>query len=203
MTDPTPATGYELDPPLPDPWERKEIIYTRYTVNEDEGLRGDPRSYVIEGTDIDAFVKARAGNEPLPTWTHILEKNPKDPTTVRPIDIYVRRPCYVVIELDRNLSWQFAERKPGIVQKSNAGSMDNDLHHVLSDGQIVGPDKPGKAGCRILFFSVRTRGGGRDFEYVGFVCNIENYPKMPFEDPLVDPDIPNNGGKFPFVDEWG
>jgi len=198
------AAGFPLGAPSADPPQRYEIVYTRYTYNEDDGLRGDPRSYVICRTDIENFVKERAKGDPLPPWKHIRDRGAKDPwpDPVRPIDIYLGCPCYVVIELDRSLDWQFAKGAPGIVHKTRTGTIDTDLHHVLADGTIVGPKGPQVDDCRILFFTVETRA---PFEHVGFLCNIdfrtmfEGQSEDLFDPDQVDPDIPNNGGKFPML----
>jgi hypothetical protein len=199
MTASTPATGYPLAPSMPGAWKPLEIVYTRYTLTDEDGVRGDPRSYVICRTDIEAFVKERSAGVALPPWTLIRERGLQDPHSdpSRPIDIYLGCPCYVVIELDPNLPWHFKKGMPGIEKKISGGPLDGDLKHVLRDGRIVGANGPTEDGCRILFFSVEQRG---PFEHAGFICNID-FDLMalrgPEPEPFVDPDIPNNGGKFP------
>jgi hypothetical protein len=139
----------------------------------------------------------------VPEQGEILERGKCDPCKDpdRPIDIYVRGPCYVVIELDPKLQWQFQPGKPAITAWVNNLDDNGDLHHVMSaNGEILDGEGPDGDGCRIAYFGVNRR---CRFEHQKFVCNVESGPPGFREPVTVDPDIPNDGGKFPFIGRAG
>lgn len=181
-------------------WNPTEILYTRYTYNPADPARtvfGHPGSYVICRTDIEAFVKERL-SQPLPEHVHTRKRAKEDIHTVpvKPADIYVGCPCYVVIELDPALDWQFRKGVPGIEILGPHDKDNAELRHVMPNGDIVGPQGPTRDGCRMLYFKATAR---REYEHQTLSCVFENNVKGMFEPDQVDPDIPNDGGKFPYL----
>lgn len=174
-----------------------EIVYARYTRDLGKpgaGVVASPTSYVICRTDVEAFVKERLRNVPLPPYKCRRRRHKEDPhgRPPAPIDIYVGCNCYVVIELDSALPWQFARDRPGVTTASDYGASNSDLKHVKPDGELAGGDGPGVDGCRIVYFRVNDR---RDFQHQQFHLNVSSGENL--RDETIDPDIPNDGGDFP------
>ncbi|MBF0664869.1 MAG: hypothetical protein IR159_04895 [Brevundimonas sp.] len=205
MTDPRTGDVPIADFPLPQHlwsgWKAAEIIYTFYTYDpaDPQGtVHGAPRSLQLRRTDVEAFVRERLKSPDVPHQGYIRHRDPEDhwPVPDRPIDIYVGRPCYVVIELDRKLPWQFRPGHPAITSWDDNFDDNGALHHLMPDGRIVGGEGPPGEGCRIAWFGVNRR---CHFEHQKFVCHIVP-AGVELRDPVsVDPDIPNDGGKFPFL----
>lgn len=183
-------------------WKPEEIVYARYTfdpVDPKGTLKGDPTGYVICGMDVETFVRARLAGGPLPNSAITLPQTPPTDTTVRAIDIYIRKPCHVVIELDPKLDWQFKIGQPGLTAEDDNHDDNGDVRHVMSDGRILKSAGPDSDGCRIIYFGVNRRCTS---EHQKFFCHIDfgsRFALLPDPFPLVDPDIPNDGGKFPFA----
>lgn len=184
-------------------WEAGEIVHTRYTFDEADPkgtLKGSAGSYVTSPIDIEAFVRDRLRGVSLPPPYIVRSRDSQDtcPVPARSIDIYTGRACYVVIELDPGPGWQFKIGEPGITTVDDHYDDNGALRHVMPDGRILdhkGPDGPG---CRLIYFSVNRR---CEFEHQQFLCHIEFGPRLVDDPdpPAVDPDVPNDGGKFPFL----
>ncbi len=195
-----PLTSRPLGDRIEGKWDPKEILYTRYTYSLADPARtvfGLPGSYVICRTDVETFVKERLV-KPLPDHVHTRVRATEDihPVPVKPADIYVGCPCYVVIELDPALDWQFRKGVPGIGLLGPHSADNAELRHVMGDGSIVGPEGPTADGCRMIYFKAGAR---REYEHQTFRCMFERSAKGTLEPDQVDPDIPNDGGKFPFI----
>lgn len=119
------------------------------------------------------------------TWLH----------KVSPVDIYLGVPSYVVIELEKSTGWQFIKGRPGITPQADHGPHNGGLRHVMPTGPEAGASGPTGDGCRILYFSATQRGR---FVHQQFHCHIDFGNFVTDPDP-IDPDIPNDGGKFPFT----
>lgn len=124
-----------------------------------------------------------------------------------PFDIKVRRPCWVVVELDRKIEqWQFAPDEYGVTTKGES-DRNCSLRHVYDDGvQAAGARIP-RDGCRVLYFGVVARDAcgtalaGELFNFhTEFLMEEDDDQGRPVKKRLnviFDPDVKNDGGKFP------
>lgn len=190
--------GVELPKDRPVNFTPSEIVYTRYTYNrtrpEGERVVPNPGSHVMHGADIDAFIAARVKGRPLPPADAVYRQAGDDPAQERPINIFVSEQCWLVIELDPWETWQFTPGAPGITTPTDHKDDNWGLMHVMSDGTIADGKGPTGDGCRLIYFGVNAR---RTNEHQRFICNID-LSGVGLTDLLVDPDIPNDGGRFPF-----
>ncbi|WP_396594126.1 nucleotide synthetase [Brevundimonas sp. R86498] len=203
MTDAEELEQEDTDLPLPERtgqgFQPEEIVYAlyRYDSTKPEGRRVSAarRGFVVEDTDIASFVDARVARLPLPEHVHTRRPHPRDPKPDRPLNIYVGRPCWVVIQLDSDVEWYFAPKQPGITTRADYGDANCDLEHVMPNGDRAGPLGPTTIGCRLIYFRVQRRG---DRQHQRFRCHIALESKRLIDPDAVDPDIPNDGGRFPF-----
>lgn len=186
-------------------WKAVEILYTRYTRDPNNPRRAiaAPGSAVYcPGNDHRAglrkFLLDRRTGIRLPPPVCIRKRHCKDTWLhpVSPVDIYIGVPSYIVIELDESTGWQFTKNHPGITPQAEDGGDNFNLHHVMPNGSIEGPNGPTGDGCRILYFSANQR---LRFAHQQFHCHIDFGAFITDPEP-VDPDIPNDGGKFPFIE---
>lgn len=187
-------------------WEAIEILYTRYQRDPNDPRRAiaAPGSGVYcPGEDHKAGLRKfldelKTGAKlPLPvcirkrhchdTWMH----------PVSPVDIYIGVPSYIVIELDESTGWQFMKNHPGITMQADHRHDNFNLGHVMPSGPDAGPNGPTGDGCRILYFSANQR---PKFVHQQFHCHID-FGALIADPESVDPDIPNDGGKFPLHPE--
>lgn len=198
-----PGVGAPLAPTMAAGWEAIEIIYARYTRDPTDPKRVicDPGSYVVcpganPTAGLRAFLKSRLNDAPLPPPVCTRKKHCKDPRKDKPkaIDIYVGVPSYVVIELDKSTGWTFVKNRPGITAAADYGQANGALRHVRRNAPDDGPDGPTGDDCRIIYFSATQR---KEFEHQQFHCHID-FRGFVADPETVDPDIPNDGGKFPF-----
>lgn len=202
----TPETGVHLAKAMDDSWEAIEIIYTRYAPDPADPAKviSSPGSYVVcpngePKAGLRAFLDSRLNDEELPFPVCIRKKHCKDPleTEPSPIDIYVGVASYVVIELDKETGWTFRKNHPGITAAANYGNTNGALRHVRRNAPDDGPGGPTGDDCRILYFSATQR---EEFEHQKFHCHID-FGNSAADPVPVDPDIPNDGGKFPLYPE--
>lgn len=195
--------GFHLAPAMTDGWKAIEIIYTRYTRDPTDPGRviSDPGSYVVCPGDnpeagLRAFLKGRLDGDPLPPPVCTRKKHCEDPRKdkPKPVDIYVGVPSYVVIELDETTGWTFLRNRPGITAAADYGQANGALRHVRRNAPDDGPAGPAGDDCRILYFSATQRDR---FEHQQFHCHID-FKGFVADPETIDPDIPNDGGKFPF-----
>lgn len=183
-------------------WEPFEIIYTRYTrdpANPDRVIAA-PGSYVVcPGPHPEArlreFLKERLEDAPLPGPVCTRKKHCEDPRKDKPlpIDIYVGLPSYIVIELDQSTGWTFKKNHPGITAAADYGPTNGALRHVRRNAPDDGPEGPTGGDCRIIYFRA-TR--PVRFQHQQFHCHID-FNGLVTDPETIDPDIPNDGGKFP------
>src|ERR1700742_1980477 len=107
------STGqvFAMGSDTPSGWEAEEIVYYRLGVTLSGGLQFVylPDSGVVPGSDIDGFIAAllagkTPGLKPFPT-----------PALSWAPNIHVRKSCYVVLQLDADLSWQYLSAEPGLM----------------------------------------------------------------------------------------
>ncbi|MDI6623085.1 MAG: hypothetical protein QME55_00005 [Brevundimonas sp.] len=204
MTRTTKADGHSIGVPLPDLHgdgeKPREIVYARYTYDgsksEGERVIVTTRGHVPWTRNIARFVQDRIDRKGLFIPRRMrLHNRSKDPKPDRRLNVYVGDPCWVVIELDHNIPWHFESGQPGITVEPGHDDDNCDLVHVMPDGTHVRRAAPAQGTCRLLFFRVQRRCG---YEHQRLYCHIIHRNKR-LEDPdQVDPDIPNDGGKFPF-----
>lgn len=198
MTDTTEVRSERL-PSRPGQGEAPgEIVYTHYTYKRTnpKGRRASAtkRSYVVRPPAIAAFVDARIKGRDLPLHIQTRHPDPDDRIKDQWYHIYVGQPCWVVIELDREIDWQFAPGQPGITVEPGHNDDNCDLEHVMSDGTLAGPVAPATGVCRLIYFRVQRRD---DIQHQQFHCNILHGRKRQDGPDMIDPDIPNDGGRFP------
>lgn len=200
-----PAVGVHLPLVMEESWKAIEIIYTRYTRDPADPAKviSSPGSYVVcpkgdPETALRDFLDSRLNDEPLPPPICTRKKHCKDPLKTKPlpIDIYLGVPSYVVIELDKATGWTFRKNHPGITAAGNYGTANGALRHVRRNAPHDGPNGPISDDCRILYFSATQR---EEFEHQQFHCHID-FGAFVADPVAVDPDIPNDGGKFPLAD---
>lgn len=200
MTDTTRTEEVNIPLPVRAGSPLNEIVYTQYSY-DDTKPKGQKviittRSFVVRDTPVDRFVQSRLNSLPMPAHVQTRVWNPEDPIEDRPINIYVGNLCWVVIELDRKIDWHFEPNKPGITTKSDYSDDNCDLVHVMQNGAMAGASGPSDDTCRLIYFVVQRR--LIKMEHQGFRCHII-HGKTRLDDPdQVDPDIPNDGGRFPF-----
>lgn len=180
-------------------WCPDEIVYTLYTFNPatpgGKHVRPKVSSHVFTGVDIKTFIRDRIAGRPLPTPVMIREHNSEDTGSKKDINIYVGRPCYVVVELEGGRQWQFTAHRPAITAHADYQDDNGALEHVMPNGDFAGPSGPTGDNCRLAFFGVNAR---CKYEHQGFTFHLD-FGRSGLRDPdQIDPDIPNDGGKFPF-----
>ncbi|WP_332658742.1 nucleotide synthetase [Brevundimonas sp.] len=200
-----PETGLRLATKMDASWKAIEIIYTRYTRDPADPTKviSSPGSYVVcPGNEPQAglrkFLNSRLNDEKLPPPVCTRKKHCKDPLKTKPlpVDIYVGVPSYIVIELDKDTGWTFRKNHPGITAAANYGNANGALRHVRRNVPDDGPNGPTSDDCRIIYFSATQR---EEFEHQKFHCHI-NFGSLAADPVAIDPDIPNDGGKFPIHD---
>lgn len=201
------TNGHEAvspEEPLPtamrEGWSSDEIVYTLYTFNPATpgGKHVWPKisSHVFTRIDIETFISDRLAGRPLPTPTMIREHNPADTGSKKDINIYVGLPCYVVVELEGGRQWQFTAHRPAITAHADYQDDNGALEHVMPNGDLAGPTGPSGDDCRLAYFGVNAR---CRYEHQSFTLHLD-FGRSGRRDPdQIDPDIPNDGGKFPFV----
>jgi hypothetical protein len=195
---PAPAGQFDLPQTMRRGWVAYEIVYTCYKVDPTDpaGRRiiVSTSSHVIEGDDIRGFIKARVDGDRLPSPARIRSKNPADTAAHKPLNTYVGGPCYVVFELESGPNWQFQPGRPAVTTDKDYGIQNGALEHVMANGDLAGPCGPSGDGCRLVYFGVNSR---TKFQHPTFFCHLEFEPSAARDETQIDPDVPNDGGKFP------
>lgn len=207
----------DLHPTNPAGWQAKEIVYSKISLSlipppppplgtpPDPNAKmklyftASPSSAVFNTKPIDEFARGLLAGPALGG----VERQLRDPPPPLipppgPIDIVVEQACYVVIELDSAIDWQFRSGGAGVTAKADYSDDNCELRHVNADGTIT-VDAPGKNGCRIIYFSVVRRQNGVD-DRQHFNLHVE-FPQAAGYNSIeiiIDPDVPNNGGIFNF-----
>lgn len=179
--------------PLADDWAPYEIVYTRYTRNKAGDIVTHPGSYVVCKKTIEQFIKELLNGEQMAPACYTRKRHADDKEPGTPQDIYVGCASYVVIELDPRLDWHFENGRPGVTTKEDYGTSNRDLRHVMANGTVLGSDGPEGNDCRIVYFAVTERDKVQRQHFHLHVVSEKQH-----KDPVqIDPDIPNDGGKFP------
>ena len=194
----TTGPGVKLPKDKPGNFSPSEIVYTRYSYDrtkpDGERVIPDPGSHVVRNMSIEDFINSRVKGGPLPPADCTYKQPGDDSAPQRPINIFVSEQCWLVIELDPSEKWQFSPGEPGITTRKDHQDDNWGLTHVMPGGQLVGSEGPTGDGCLLIYFGVNARCKN---EHQRFLCNID-MSQLGFRDDPVDPDIPNDGGKFPF-----
>ncbi len=203
MGDPAPGVSPfkneydELDPQLG--WSgTEEIVYSKYSfdkVGKKLVLTANPSSLVVSGIDVKAFAQGLLSAPPTGGVPRLRDPN-ANPRRPSALDILVEKRCYVVIELDEGMDWQFRMSGPGLTTKARYGAANGGIRYVEADGEITGNKAPKRPGCRILYFSVMARGSKYESQYFNLHVDMAQPSGAPIE-VSIDPDIPNNGGGIP------
>lgn len=116
-----------------------------------------------------------------------------------PFDIPVKHQCFIILELDRKLSWQFAGNSPGVSTKEFYGTDNFGLIYRTDESQNTYSDPAETSikgdGRKVLYFRVGRRRW--DMQKLNFHIEFEWAPGkyMPL---IFDPNVPDNGGaSFP------
>lgn len=191
------APGFRLQKERPSKFEPVEIVYTRYTIDrtkpEGEQVVPELGSQVVRGMTIEEFIDWRVHGR-LPPADDVYHQASDDSAEARPINIYVSDQCWVVIELDDKEKWQFRPGAPGITTRDDHKDDNWGLMHLMPLGKFADGEGSTGDGCRLIWFGVNARCKN---EHQRFICNVDRLPAGLRDDP-IEPDIPNDGGKFPF-----
>lgn len=191
--DRTTGPEFRLPPTDPGGWTDYEIVYTRFTRDAAGKIITDPGSSVVCHTKLDDFLKKLGKPQGVAPACYQRKRHDNDPRKGGPLDIYVGCASYVVIELDPKLGWQFAKGRAGVTTKKDYGDTNWGLQHVMPNGLEFGDEGPNADDCRIVYFRVADRD---EFERQHFRLHVVSGDQR--KDPVeIDPDIPNDGGKFP------
>ncbi|KQZ06143.1 hypothetical protein ASD21_00425 [Caulobacter sp. Root1455] len=153
-------------------------------------------------TEVEKYALARAGFQAVDLLTT---------PAPSPFDIDVREQCWVVVELDSKIhGWQFAKHERGATTK---GESDRNcyLRHVYAKGVEAPGERIPRDGCRVLYFGVVARDvfdpkkdpnpGSEAFNFHTEFLMEENDPNgvkiKKRLNVIFDPDVKNDGGKFP------
>ncbi|HEY1629953.1 MAG TPA: nucleotide synthetase [Rhizomicrobium sp.] len=172
----------------PSGWEAEEIVYYKLGVTLSGGLQFVylPGSGVAKGGDIDAFIVGLlAGKPPGAIPFARLGDAP---------NLIIRKSCYVVLQLDPSLNWQYLSDEPGLMTVEDLPGRYFDLTQVAMDGkETEGEAPPAGAVCQIAYFGALAQASeqGRIDPYNLYV-ELTTDPKQTIPI-IVDPDIKNDG----------
>lgn len=140
---------------------------------------------------------------------HIADQRPRsiqsESVAPTPYDIEVKRPTWVILELDPNINWEFAPGKRGVTAKQSGFNNENyGLTFVKSGASPMNAGDLAPEGCTVLYFAV----AGRHAPFKGTIERGFNFEIDFFQTdrsgltrrlPLIfDPNVPNGGGaSFP------
>jgi hypothetical protein len=112
---------------------------------------------------------------------------------LNPWDLQVDDQCYVVVDLDPKIDWQFTKQMDAVTTKEPFGNRNSNLRHINQSGIAISNAMRSVENCRIVCFEVVQR----DFqESEGFNFHVEIFNRAANEsiEIIFDPDISNNGG---------
>lgn len=125
-------------------------------------------------------------------------------TEMTPYDIDVTQPCFVLLELDRTINWEFSPNKYGVTSKVVGFDHENYGLRFVADGASAGcAGERAPPSCHLLYFGVLGRkddpqhGTERGFNFeIDFHQVSEGVRRrLPT---IFDPNVPNTGGaEFP------
>ena len=184
------STGkvFAMGSDTPSGWEAEEIVYYKLGVTLSGGLQFVylPGSGVVKGGDIDTFIASLlAGKTPGLVPFRSLDMAP---------NLLVRKSCYVVLQVDPSLNWQYLSAEPGLMTAQDLPGSYFDLVQVATDGsETEGEAPPAGTVCQIAYFGalVNPAEQGRIDPYNLYV-ELTADPKQPIPI-IVDPDIKNDG----------
>jgi hypothetical protein len=186
----------------PSNWEPLEIVYSRYSFEATaRGIRffSEPSSVVVDMNLqelLAALLENGGANASRANSGHHVQPRPgMAPAT--PLDILVRKPCLVVVELDPSKDWRFRRGDVALTSKADYENDNCALRHIYADGSL-GSDPPADRGCRIIVFAVVRR---EDGERQSFNFHVELQQQGgEWMEIVIDPDVPNTGGGFPIFE---
>jgi hypothetical protein len=149
-----------------------------------------PASLAYPETNIDVFLQALFDNT-LPAGKPI----PPIPTTAHgALDQQVNNCCYLVLELDESVKWQFHETGVGVTTLQDYGATNAQLRHRKkgTQGYIPLPNVAPGPGCTLVYFSVVSRSAAGMQKFNFHVELIQAQPDVPLA-VVIDPNIGNNG----------
>ena len=177
--------GVALGQNLPSPWTSQEIVY--YHLSHSTGMRfillAD--SGTKAGADIDGFIQeVLAGNPATVPFSQ----------AQTPPDLTVSKPCYVVVELDEALGWNFLPGSPAIKTRDDHAADYCALMHVDTSGGVTPGQAPLSPPCRVIYFAAVDPKPAQDHvdDPFNFYVQIDQAPGQPVT-VIVDPDIKNTG----------
>lgn len=123
-----------------------------------------------------------------------------------PLDIPIKRPSLVVIELDNSIQWRFSNKRPSVTMKKENRGKNFNLIHVPDTANSTVPDNLNGKDCHLLYFSAVKRKyyDGLKIDHNKFNFHIDMYYIYKNEQneeiveivPIIlDPDITNPGGQ--------
>jgi hypothetical protein len=219
-------------PALTDP-DRWPILHVQVQVRQNSGHKlrfasyVDPKGQPPKDTNVNDYVKMlarkptvgpsrKSDNTTLGDYLNGILKAVVNPRRFHtPLDIIVGEICFIVIELDPTVNWEFTTESLGVTAKVNHphfNAENGGVTYALGN-KVIGPNDPGYSdgvppGCRVLYWSVLSRKKrppipsadtdvlrGFNF-YIDFIQRMGNeVHRMPT---IFDPNVPNTGGsEFP------
>jgi hypothetical protein len=180
--------GVALGQNLPSPWEAQEIVYYHLTLaNSGSGMRFSllTDSGQKLGSDIDGFIEEVLTGSPVTVpFSH--------PQT--PPDVTVARPCFVVVELDEALGWNFLPGAPAIKTQDDHAADYCALMHVDTAGGITPNQAPTSPPCKVLYFAAIAPKPAQDHvsDAFNYYVQFEQIPGQSIT-LVIDPAIKNDG----------
>jgi hypothetical protein len=184
------STGqvFAMGSDTPSGWAALEIAFYKMTFSADGGLEFTfmKDSGVVENGDIAGFIAGLLAGKIVGLKNLIYFDNAPN--------IFVRKACYVVLQLDPGLNCRFMSAMPGFMTDENLADHYFGLVHVGDDGsQTPGKAPPEGKPCHIAYFGVDTspaeQGRVDPFNlYAEF--DIRGGQTLPV---ILDPDIKNDG----------
>jgi hypothetical protein len=113
----------------------------------------------------------------------------------KPLDLDIRRPSFVILELCKATNWQFRTDGPAVTTKQFIPGGNGGLRHVTfnSGKPVLDFNAPGND-CRVVCFAVLQR---EAYDMHGMNLHVEFVQPGPHAiDVIIDPDVGNNGGSI-------
>jgi len=179
-------------------WKADELVYSKIqyrTPGDKLEFFLSPSSYTIDGDNLFGLITELLNHNPnLPPGHDKSWGKPGEPKKRTPLDIQVKRYCWVVLELDRKAKWKFPKAGPGLTTKQDYGDTNINLRYVNDTGK-TSPNPLDD--CRIVYFAAVKRAAGavQQFNFNLEMEQVADGQPVTLEI-MIDPDIPNGNGAF-------
>lgn len=181
-------------PPKSVAWNPVAIVYCQLTMtdpNDPSTALMNPQNYVInigpgEEDPVGAFIQLRQNDPSAPVKHDSVYVN-NDPNK-GPLDIFVEDQCYLIIEVDHALAWQFCTSQPCITMKEDYCHSPNNYDNF---GLTLDPSgKFASWGVAIR----KASAGPHAYNKQGYNIVLQSQGQAVPTIYLIDPDVTNQGG---------